>query len=38
MGEILSGADPAPKYARLSEADRRAVQEILRETLTDWPR
>jgi hypothetical protein len=38
MAEILSGADAAPKYARFSEADRRAVQEILRETLTDWLR
>jgi len=35
MAEILSGSDSAPKYARLSEADRRAVQEILRGTLPD---
>jgi hypothetical protein len=37
MGEILSGADPAPKYAKLSQSDRRALQEILPETLPDWP-
>ncbi|HEY7173214.1 MAG TPA: hypothetical protein VH417_20320 [Vicinamibacterales bacterium] len=37
IGQILSGADPAPKYAKLSDADRRAVQDILHETLADWP-
>lgn len=37
MAEVLSGADSAPKYARFSAADRRAVQEILRATLDDWP-
>lgn len=35
--EVLSGRDTSPKYARLSEADRRAVTEILRETLPDLP-
>jgi len=38
ISEILSGADPAPKYARLAETDRRAIHDILQETLTDWPR
>jgi hypothetical protein len=38
MWEILSGRDTSPKYARLSEADRRAVVEILGETLPDAPR
>ena len=35
--EILSGADATPKYARLSATDRRAVIEILRETVRDLP-
>ena len=38
MWEILSQSDTAPQYARLSEADRRAVVEILRDTLADLPR
>jgi hypothetical protein len=37
MWEVLSGRDTSPKYARLAEADRRAVVEILRETLPDLP-
>jgi hypothetical protein len=37
MWEILSGRDASPKYARLAEADRRAVVEILRDTLPDLP-
>jgi hypothetical protein len=37
MWDILSGRDRAPKYAPLSEADRRAVVEILRDTLSDLP-
>ncbi|MBI3399841.1 MAG: hypothetical protein HY048_00350 [Acidobacteria bacterium] len=37
VGDILAGRDADPKYARLSEADRRAVGEILRETLPDVP-
>ncbi len=37
MWNILSGYDTSPKYARLSEADRHAVVEILRETLHDLP-
>jgi hypothetical protein len=37
MWEVLSGRDTSPRYARLSETDRRAVVEILRETLNDLP-
>ena len=37
MWQVLSGRDAAPKYARLSQADRRAVVEILRDTKTDLP-
>jgi hypothetical protein len=32
---VLGGADPAPRYTRLSAADRRAVLEILRDTKPD---
>ena len=35
--DVLSGRDQAPKYARLSNADRTAAADILRETLHDWP-
>jgi hypothetical protein len=37
MSDVLSGRETSPKYARLSETDRRAVVEILRETLRDLP-
>jgi hypothetical protein len=37
MAHILSGRDTTPKYARLSETDRRAVVEILRDTLAEFP-
>ncbi|HMD36012.1 MAG TPA: hypothetical protein VKH42_13635 [Vicinamibacterales bacterium] len=37
MWTILSGGDVAPRYARLAAADRTAVLEILRDTVTDWP-
>lgn len=37
LGQVLSGRDKAPKYARLSNDDRRAVMEILRDTKTDLP-
>ncbi len=37
MAEILSGRDSSAKYARLSLADRRAIVEILRDTLPDRP-
>lgn len=37
MWTVLSGADPAPKYKRLSRADRLAVVEILRDTVKGLP-
>ena len=37
MGDVLSGRDADPKYARLTEPDRRAVVDILRDTLPDLP-
>jgi hypothetical protein len=37
MWDILSGRDVSPKYARLAAVDRRAIIEILHETLTDLP-
>lgn len=37
MWEILSGHDKDPKYQRLSAADRKAIVEILRDTLKDLP-
>ena len=35
LAAVLSGLDGSPRYAHLSPADRRAVTEILRETLPD---
>ena len=37
MWEILSGRDKSEKYARLSDADRAAVVEILRDTKKGLP-
>ena len=37
MWDILSSRDSAPKYVRLADEDRRAIAEILRETVRDWP-
>lgn len=37
MWAILSGRDSSPKYSRFSAADRRAVVEILNDTLPDLP-
>lgn len=37
MWDILSGGETSPKYARLSVSDRRAIVEILGDTLTDLP-
>jgi hypothetical protein len=37
MWDVLAGRDPAAKYLRLAEPDRRAVMEILKETLPDLP-
>jgi hypothetical protein len=35
--EILSGRESGPRYAGLAASDRRAVAEILRDTLRDLP-
>lgn len=35
--DVLSGADTSPVFARLSDEDRRAVLEILRDTKADLP-
>jgi hypothetical protein len=37
MREILAGVRVPPAYARVSAEDRRAVEEILRETRPDFP-
>jgi len=37
LWSVLSGAEPASKYARLSAADRRAIIEILRDTKPGLP-
>jgi hypothetical protein len=37
LWDVLSGADRAPKYARLSPAERAGIMEILRETKKDLP-
>jgi hypothetical protein len=37
MWEVLSGQDASEKFAHLSAADRKAVLEILRDTLPDLP-
>lgn len=34
---VLSGAEQAPRYSRLSSSDRRAIIDILRETKRDLP-
>jgi hypothetical protein len=34
---VLSGGDPRPKYSRMAETDRRAVMDILRDTVPDLP-
>ena len=36
LESILSGTDTRPKYAHLTPADRRAIREILSETLPNW--
>ena len=35
LAAVLAGADPAPRYRRLSPADRTAIAEILRDTKSD---
>ena len=37
MHAVLTGADTSEEFAHLSPADRRAILEILRETLPDLP-
>lgn len=37
MFEVLSGEDTTEAYARLNQADRTAILEILRETVKDLP-
>jgi hypothetical protein len=37
ISDVLSGRDTNPKYARLTDTDRRAVIDILRDTLEDLP-
>lgn len=37
LWDVLSGTERAPKYARLSAADRDAIIEILRDTKKDLP-
>lgn len=37
LWQILSSEETAPKYARLSPADRQAIVEIVRETKRDLP-
>jgi hypothetical protein len=37
MQVVLAGRDPAPRYKRLTMADRRAVLEILKATKPDLP-
>ena len=37
LWQVLSARDKAPRYARLSAADRRAIIEILRDTKKDLP-
>jgi hypothetical protein len=35
--DVLSGADKNSKFARLSEADRRNIREIVRDTKPNLP-
>jgi hypothetical protein len=37
LWQILSGEETAPRYARLSPADRQAIVQIVRETKRDLP-
>jgi hypothetical protein len=37
MQVVLAGRDPAPRYKRLTAADRRAVLDILKATKSDLP-
>ena len=37
LWEVLSGQERSERYARLTEDDRQAILEILRETKRDLP-
>jgi hypothetical protein len=37
LWQVLSGAEPDARYARLTPADRRAILEILRDTKNGLP-
>lgn len=37
LWDVLTGADDDPQFAHLSDADRTAILEILRDTLADLP-
>jgi hypothetical protein len=37
LWEVLSGRDRSPRYAHLSDADRRAIREILLDTKPGLP-
>jgi hypothetical protein len=37
MWQVLSGADRAPRYARLPRTERQAIVEILRDTKPALP-
>jgi hypothetical protein len=37
LWQILSGEETAPRYVRLSPADRQSIVEIVRETKSDLP-
>jgi len=37
MSEVLNGQDQSGKFTHLSAADRKALREILQDTLPDWP-
>jgi hypothetical protein len=36
INDVLSGRDTRAQYARVTNDDRRAVLEILQDTLPDW--
>ncbi len=38
LGEVLGGQDRSEEFAHLSDADRKAIREILEETKADFPR
>jgi hypothetical protein len=36
LHEVLNGVDQTDKFSHLSAADRKAIREILDDTLPDW--